>query len=470
MVSTGRIYIIVALILAGVVGLLFLIVRGSDPSTAPSLEPDRRLEGVDGIDPLQGPPGAGEHGENTSGAAAPRPSRHGASGATRGPEPRAVEEKPISLPEPAPGSENGPVAGEPRVTAFLVDRNGVPLPWTSVTVKTLSVPKTVLTRGPVRTDQDGRFFFRPPSASNVLHIWCPGLRSSAKLPWQPDDVGDVPLMIRLEGRALVGRLVDDAGQAPSWKGIIVRLALVPADGTAARRTEPDLPISVERRTGSFAAVIDSAIDLDLIVSGVGQTGVKQLRRIRNVTRATPPLVVAISDPRSFFGALTLQVANTTSAEDLPGLEVVWNRRRDRLHLSRDAGGVLRTGPLAGGVYLLRAVAGHRVSSWRRVTLTPDSIQSLGVLTLEDRAMLRIRPVFPDGSVDRGAKVRVFTEPAGIPVPVRLTADSQGFVGQDFSPARYRISVTPSDPRRKARGDAFTQLLPGGVHDVVVGLQ
>lgn len=466
MVSAGRIYIIVALILAGVVGLLIFIVRGSDPSTEPSLEPDHRFEG---LDPLLRPPGEGARGESPSGSAAPRTSRRGTPGETPRPETRAVEEKPISVPEPEPGPENGPVSGEPSVTAFLVDRKGVPLPWTSVTVKTLSVPKSVLTRGPVRTDQDGRFCFRPPSASNVLHVWCPGLRASAKVPWQPDDLEGVPLMIRLKGRALVGRLVDDAGQAPNWKGILVRLALVPADGSAARGTEPDLPISVERRTGSFAAVIESTGDLDLIVSGVGQTGVKQLRRIQNVTRATPPLVVAISDPRSFFGALTLQVADSTSAEDLPSLEVVWNQRRDRLHLSRD-GGVLRTGPLAGGVYLLRAVAGNRVSSWRRVELKPDTIQSLGVLTLEDRAMLRIRPMFPDGSVDRGAKVKVFAEPAGIRVPVRLTADSQGFLGQNFSPARYRISVTASDPRRQARGDVFTQLLPGGVHDVVVRLE
>jgi len=467
MVSGGRIYIIVALILAGVVGLLLLIVRGSDPSTEPALEPDRRLQGVDS---LRRPPGEGERRASISDSAASRPSRHGAPGTTRRPERRAVEEKPISVAEPEPGPENRAEAGEPLVTALLVDRNAVRLPWTSVTVKTLSVPKTVLTEGPVRTDQDGRFFFRPPSASNVLYFWCPELRVSAKLPWQPDDLGGVPLMIRLKGRALVGRLVDDAGQAPSWKGILVRLALVPADGSAASGIAPDLPISVERRTGSFAAVIESTGDLDLIVSGVGQTGVKQLRRVPNVTRATPPLVVAISDPRSFFGALTLQVVDTTSDEDLPGLEVVWNQRRERLHLSRDAGGVLHAGPLAGGVYLVRAVAGHRVSTWRRVELEPDSTRPLGVLTLEDRAMLRIRPLLPDGSVDRGAKVKLFADPGGFPIPVRLTADSQGFLGQALSPARYRISVTASDPRRKARGDVVTQLLPGGVHDVVVRLE
>jgi len=472
MVSPGRIYVIVALILAVVLGLTFLIVRGSGPLSGPVLEGGKETDGIDSI--RDGPRESPRRGPGSSSAAVePAPPGVGDPGAAPRERPGGGADGSINGPEPDPGSQDfeyGPAAGEERVSAILVDEQGVPLPWTSVSVQTLSVPITVLTRGPVRTDRDGRFHFRPPSASNVLHVWCPGLRASAKQPWQPGVRDGAPLTIRPEGRALVGHLVNEAGEAPNWKGINLRLALVPS-GDPGGGLDRFTPISVDRRTGSFAAIITNPDDQDLTVSVLGQTGVMELRRIPSVTRVPPPLVVVVPDPRSFFGAFSLRIINTKPEEDLASLEVVWNRKRVRMiHLSRDADDVWRTGPLARGAYLLRAVAGNRVSTWRRVELRPGTTPSLGVLTLEDRAMLRVQPLFPDGSVDRGAKIKLIEDVTGVPIPARFSGDSQGFLGLNLSPGRYRVGVTASDPRRGPTGATIAELHPGGVHEVVVRLE
>ena len=173
-----------------------------------------------------------------------------------------MEEKPLSAP-PVVGPD---VAGEPeepgsppaaRVPARLTDERGFPLPCTSIMIQTLSAPKEVLTPGAVRTDTDGRFFFRQPERSNVLHAWCPELRASANVPWREENQGDV-LSIQLTGKALVGRLVDDAGQAPQWPGVNIRLCLVPTPGPEddpTRAPTGSLPVHLDREAGSFVALV-----------------------------------------------------------------------------------------------------------------------------------------------------------------------------------------------------------------------
>ena len=458
MVSQGRVFLTVAVVGALVLGLMVLILVNVDPGPGPHVVPG------DGTTRMHGSDGSRASDRASLPRVWPEPTRA----------PRPVEEKPLSAP-PVVGPD---VAGEPeepgsppaaRVPARLTDERGFPLPCTSIMIQTLSAPKEVLTPGAVRTDTDGRFFFRQPERSNVLHAWCPELRASANVPWREENQGDV-LSIQLTGKALVGRLVDDAGQAPQWPGVNIRLCLVPTPGPEddpTRAPTGSLPVHLDREAGSFVALVTGTGDRDLTVSALGQTGEKLLRRVPRVNHAQPPIVVALSDPRAFFGHVELRIAGAPS--DFVGfasLELVQRGQPRRVSLAGSVGESQRTGPLAAGLIRLRVLVGGHVSAWHDVDVRSGAVASLGTVTVQKPAILRLRPRHPDGSVDRAVRFFLVSE-TGKRLPYRFAMDSQGPVARDVFPARYRVVPDVLLPPTRAVSPVTVDLQPGGLHDVVI---
>jgi hypothetical protein len=453
MIPRGRVFVSVALVTAVVVVLLVLILKGAGPGGGPELGPPEPVAGE--AEPSGG--GAASSGEEGI------PGLDNTAPAARKPKPPGGGRVGTATPaeETLPDSAGA-------VVATLEDQTGVVLPGALVTVQTLSPPKRVLTRGPVRTDAEGRFAFEPPDRSTSLHVWCPELRTSARHPWRPADA-DLPVTIRLGGRALVGRLVDESGAVPRWPGINLKVLLVPppAPGEDPERSPTGgLPVSLDRESGNFVALITAPGDRDLTVSALGHTGAQLLRRVPMVNRQPLPVVVVIRDPRGAFGAISVHLEGVPADGPPAQLEAWTNGTAERLPLTGAPGPEPRTGPLAAGTYVIRAVAGNRLSAWRSVQVAAGAVQPAGVLTLRERGAIRVRALEADGSVARVVRVRLETE-LGVAVRADFRSDPPGWLAQDVFPGRYRVVVTaPPDTSVPWSGPAFVDVHEGGLHEVV----
>jgi len=352
-----------------------------------------------------------------------------------------------------------------QVAALLVDGHGTPLPGAAVSVQTLSPPRAVLTRGPTWTDADGKFLFRRPQSSNVLYVWCPDLQVATKRTWRPLEM-ESPVFLRLKGKGLVGRLIDDTGRPPVWRGVNLRLCIVPpkrpdAPNDNHSRTSV-APVSLDRKTGRFLAVLKDDTDRDLTVHALGQTGEILLNRVELVNRARQPIVVPVSDPRGFFGTLSLRILDAPEGTSHAGLEVVSSGKAERMTLSGTVGGDQTAGPFAPGSYLVRAVAGERISAWRKVHVEAGACKGLGVLPVKEKAALRVRPEGPDGRRLEGLRLGLVNA-KGLRVRAGFRADIQGLIAEDLYPDRYRVVVLEERPGLSAP-TLWVDLEPGGLHD------
>ncbi|MBN2489782.1 MAG: hypothetical protein JXQ29_02910 [Planctomycetes bacterium] len=467
MVAADRVYGAVALVAVLVVGLLVFILRGAGSSAEPDLPPPAG-PAVEALAVPADAAGAASAPEVLPPPSRPKPARA----------PAAVGQQPArasdnSRADPLPMAAASPVvlpAPPPReVLATLTDEAGIPLPGASVTVQTLSSPKRVLTSGPVRTDAEGRFRFEPPEASNFLHVWCPELQASARHPWRPEDA-DLPVIIRLAGRALVGRLVAHSGAAPNWPGINLKVVVAPALTSSGADPGPaaagGLAVSLDRETGDFVALLPAVGDRDLTVSALGHTGTRLLCRVPLVNRQPPPVIVLVPDPRGEFGALSLRLEGEVADGPPAYLEAYMSRTAERLPLTATPGGEQRTGPLAAGRYELRAVAGDRLSGWQTAAVEAGQVHALGVLGLRERGTLCVRPLLADGSLSRSARARLESE-RGVPVRADFRADPQGLVARDVFPGRYRVVVAdPAGGGGAWIGPIFIDVQEGGLHEAV----
>ena len=383
------------------------------------------------------------------------------------PRPEPVLENPLSVPDPRPGAspEIGPEILDSMVTALLVDGHGTPLPFASVSVQTLSPPKTVLTRGPTWTDATGKFLFLRPEASNVLYVWCPDLQAATKRTWHPTRM-ERPVILRLQGKGLVGRLIDDGGRPPAWRGVNLRLCIVPPRRPEEPLEGPSLssaaPVSLDRKTGHFLAVLKDDTDRDLTVSALGQTGEILLKRVPLVNRARQPIVVPVSDPRGFFGTLSLRILDAPEGTTHAVLEVVTGGKAERMTLSGTVGGEQKAGPFAPGPCLVRAVAGDRISAWLKVQVDPGACKGLGILAVKGKAALRVRPEGPDGRRLEGLRLGLVND-KGLRIRAGFRADIQGLLAEGLYPGRYRVVVLEKRPGLSAP-TLWVDLEPGGLHE------